>query len=72
MRSPTTVWAFISFHSSSVSGPGLLRIASGIATLPMSCSSAAALIRSTSSSSRPSPWATFSTIASTDSECSPV
>ena len=28
-------------HSSSSSGPGLLRIASGIATLPMSCSSAA-------------------------------
>ena len=39
MRSPITVAA----HErplGSVSGPGLLRIASGIATLPASCSSA--------------------------------
>jgi hypothetical protein len=41
-------------RSSSVSGPGLSRTASGIATLPMSCSGAAAAISSTSSGARPS------------------
>ena len=41
--------------------PGLLRMSSEMATLPMSCSSAAALTRSTSSSSSPRPLATPST-----------
>ena len=41
MRSPMSVWRRMKAHSSSSSGPGLLRIASGMATLPTSCSSAA-------------------------------
>jgi hypothetical protein len=40
MRSPTSVWRLTNFHSSSVSGPGLSRISSGIASFPMSCSDA--------------------------------
>ena len=41
MRSPMTVWRRMKSHSSAVSDPGLVRIEAGIATLPMSCSSAA-------------------------------
>ena len=40
MSAPITVCRFITVNSSSVSGPGLLRIASGIPILPTSCSSA--------------------------------
>ena len=41
IRSPIDVWRRMNAHSSSSSGPGLSRIASGIAILPTSCSSAA-------------------------------
>jgi hypothetical protein len=47
MRSPMIGCWRMNCHSASVSGPGLLRISSGTASLPTSCSSAA---RSTSSS----------------------
>ena len=40
MRSPISVWRRMNSHSSSSSGPGLWRIASGIAVLPTSWSSA--------------------------------
>ena len=53
MRSPISVWRRMNSHSRGSSGPGLERMASGIATLPMSCSSAAWLICSASSSPRP-------------------
>ena len=43
MRSPISGWRRISSHSSSVSAPGLRRIASLMPILPMSCSSAADL-----------------------------
>src|SRR5690349_14942612 len=43
MRSPSTVCWRMNSHSSSLRGPGWLRIASGMAILPMSCSSEARL-----------------------------
>ena len=53
MRSPATVcWRMIA-HSASSSGPGLLRITSGTATLPTSWSSAARISTSSDSASRP-------------------
>ena len=53
IRSPTTVCWRMNSHSRSSSGPGLWRISSGTAILPMSCSCAAR--QSSSSSSRRSP-----------------
>ena len=50
MRSPASVWRRTKVHSSSVSGPGLPRISSGMAILPTSWSSAAR--RTVSRSSR--------------------
>ena len=50
MSAPITVCCFMTVNSSSVSGPGLLRIGSGMPILPTSCSSAP--IR-TARSSRP-------------------
>ena len=47
MRCPISVCWWMNCHSSSVSGPGLRRTSSGIASLPTSCSSAAS--RSSSS-----------------------
>ena len=40
-RAPSTAWVLTTSNSSSVSRPGLSRIESGIAILPMSCSGAA-------------------------------
>ena len=40
IRWPSTVWVRMIAHSASLSGPGLLMISFGIATLPTSCSSA--------------------------------
>ena len=54
MRSPTTVWLRKNAASSSVSGPSLSRIASGTATFPTSCSSAARTSSSRRSPDRPS------------------
>ena len=51
--SPITVWRRMNASSSASSGPGLERIASGIATLPTSCSSAARATVSRVSASSP-------------------
>ncbi len=48
------VWRRMKLHSVSSSGPGLFRIASGIAILPTSCSSAARATSSSSSAVMPS------------------
>src|SRR5215213_10124543 len=63
IRSPITVWRRTKPHSSSVSGPGLPRMASGIATLPTSCSSLACRTCSISSGARPSASAVAAGIA---------
>ena len=52
--SPTTVWRSISRRSAGVSGPRLLRIASGTAILPMSWKIAAKRSVCISCPSRPS------------------
>ncbi len=44
MSAPTCGWIRTFWNSSGVSGPGLARMCSGTASLPMSCSSAAVLI----------------------------
>ena len=55
MSAPTSTCSFICSNSASVSLPGLLRMCSGTASLPVSCSSAAASIAlSVSSSATPS------------------
>ena len=54
MSAPTLGWARIFWNSSGVSGPGLLRMCSGTASLPMSCSSAAVF----------TPWISFSVMPS--------
>ena len=71
MRSPASGWRRMNAHSSSVSGPGLARISSGIATLPTSCSSAAWRTTSSSSRSRPSRRAVASASAATASPWPP-
>ncbi len=65
IRSPIRVWRRMNCHSSSFSGPGLFRIASGMATLPMSCSSAARATSSRSSAGMPSSAATGAASAAT-------
>jgi len=54
MRAPSSAWRCMSAHSSPVRLAGLRRIASGIASLPMSWKSAAWPSRSSSASERPS------------------
>ena len=56
---------FMNAHSSASSGPGLFRIASGIASLPMSCSSAARSVSSRPSVSSPNCDATAAVISVT-------
>ena len=51
MSAPTSTCSFICSNSDAVSPPGLLRMCSGTASLPVSCSSAAALIALIDSSS---------------------
>ena len=54
IRSPISGWRRRKRDSSSVSGSGLRRIESGIASLPTSCSSAASARSPSSSAERPS------------------
>ena len=49
MSAPTVGWMRTRSNSSGVSRPGLVRMCSGTASLPMSCSSAATFTPSTSS-----------------------
>jgi hypothetical protein len=67
IRSPATVCWRMSARSPSLSTRGLERIDSGIAILPMSCSSAAIRTRSTSAGPQPSSHATSSTRRTTSS-----
>ena len=69
--SPISVWLRTNSHSSAVRVAGFSRIASGIASLPMSWSSAASLTRAMSNSGRPSSTATVSASSGTPSECRP-
>ena len=54
IRSPSTVCWRTKLHSSESSGPGLVRMASGMPTLPTSCSAAARASSSICSPARPS------------------
>ena len=53
MRSPISLWRCMNQRSAASSGPGLSRIAAGIADLPTSCSSAASRVSSTCVGERP-------------------
>ena len=56
MSAPTSTWRFICSNSAAVRLPGLLRMCSGTASLPVSCSSAAAsMALSVGSSVTPAP-----------------
>lgn len=72
MRAPISGWRRISAYSSSVSAPGLLRIASGTPILPMSCSRPAMRTRSTSRASMPSCSAIIAAYRATVCECDAV
>src|SRR2546429_453944 len=69
MCSPTSGWVFMTVHSSSVSGPGLLRIDSGTRTLPMSWRTAPSSTLRTASRSRSSSAATATASRTTSSVC---
>ena len=72
IRWPSTVWVWISRHSSGSSRPGLLMISFGIAILPTSCSSAPNSRLRRRSASSPSSSATASASWTTPLQCSPV
>src|SRR6267143_499831 len=69
ISAPTSVWIFIFSNSSGVRRPGLLMMCSGIASLPMSCSSAAARRASISSSGKPNSFATSTANTRTRFRC---
>ena len=71
IRSPRIVCWRMNSHSSLSSGPGLSRIASGMPTLPTSCSSAARATSSISSPLIPKRRATAIASCATSLECAP-
>ena len=71
-RWPSSAWVSTIARSSGVSGPGFNRIASGIATLPTSCSGAACFRRSQNSASMPMCSASSTEKRPMRSMCAPV
>ncbi len=72
MSPPIEVWVFIVVHSSASSGPGLVRISSGMPTLPTSCSALAWRSSSASAGGIPTSSASRSQKWPMRSMCSPV
>ena len=72
MSAPITVCRFITLNSSSVSGPGLFRIDSGIPILPTSCSRAPIRIARSSRPFTPSSSPTATANSAIVCACPPV